>query len=113
MVIPMKIELTPEQSKQIIEDEVLEIKDSNGFEIYIEFKNKRLDYCELDLGLDEDRGNKRNTVCFDRDDLQKIVPREPHYGYSNSPQCPKCGTYLIYEFKNCPECGQTIKWGKR
>lgn len=108
----MKIELTPEQNKQVKEDEVLEIKGENGLSIYFEFKRNRFDYCELDMGADDDKGTKKNTVVFDREDLSKIIKREPYNGYGNSVQCPKCGLALIYKFNFCPECGQAIKWDK-
>lgn len=112
MVNTMKIELTPEQIKQIKEDEYLRIVGEEGIEFYFEFKRGRFDYCELDLGSDDDKGVRKNTVCFDKNDIQKIISKAPYYGYGNSPQCPNCGTHLIYQFNNCPECGQTIKWGK-
>lgn len=106
----MRIDLTPEQRKQILEDEVLEIKGDDGMAFYFEFKRNKFDYCELNLGADDEKGIKRNTISFDRKDLQKIIPQEPHYGYANSEECPSCGLHLIYKFNCCPECGQTIKW---
>lgn len=114
MVNTMKIELTPEQSKKIIEDEVIEIKSEDGLSLYFELDGKRFNYCEMDLGADKDKGTKRNTICFDFEDIQKIVPKEPYYGFGNKPQCPNvhCDVSLIYEFNYCPECGQAIKWGK-
>lgn len=111
MVNTMKIELTPEQIEKIKEDEWLRIVGENGIEYYFEFKHNRVDYCEVDLGSD-DEGNRKNTVCFGRDDIEKIISKDPYYGFGNSPQCPNCGTHLIYQFNYCPECGQAIKWGK-
>lgn len=46
--------------------------------------------------------------------LKKQIPMKVigNYDYNSrwSDKCPKCNTYLDYDNKYCPECGQVIDW---
>ena len=95
----MKIELTTDQIKQLIDDGFLDIDLGYGSKLYYECAaDGTFNYGEIfdPCGLTE----KRKSFAFDRKDLNKLKPTKPDdpSWYHNDPLCPTCQTYMIYKF---------------
>ena len=110
----MKIELTPEQYKQLKEEQWLDIRinELEGQSLYLEFRPD-MSFVYGEIHQTRIPGYKKAFV-FDDEDLKKMIPEkpsDPSY-YHDCPLCPRCGTYMIYNFEHCPKCGQEISWSE-
>lgn len=107
----MRLELTPEQMEEFKRDKQIEIQlsDSNN--------NNKTCYIEVDKYLDflyfEYASRGRFGLSFDIEEIDKFKAQRPRNNYSNTPMCPCCGTYLIYNFEHCPKCGQKIDYSEK
>ena len=109
----MKIKLTKEQMYQLLNDQYIDVSYEDNdmlFMMYQEIdRDLGLEYIEVSSKMD---GQRRQGYAFKSEDLQRLIPKKPYDPsyYHNYPLCPKCQTYMIYKFENCPKCGQHLDW---
>lgn len=109
----MKIQLTTEQYKKMLEDEHIDIV-AGDYGIYIELDcDKNFDYFEI---VRSPKAEKYGyAYSFDIDELIKLLPRTPYssnYDHEDS-LCPNCCAHMIYNFEYCPKCGQKLDWSEK
>lgn len=107
----MKIILTPEQEAELVKDGWLGV-DFKDHRIYVEYdEDSHFVYGELVHNRD---GKTVNNYSFDAVELDKLKPRKicRSLYYHYEPQCPNCDTMMIYQFENCPRCGQSLDWSE-
>lgn len=107
----MEINLTEEQTLQVVENEYINIK-FGEYRLFLELdRDKEPWYFEI---VHSRNGKTIRGYAHDVSELELLIPQKPHDPsyYHNDPLCPHCSTYMIYKFEHCPKCGQKLDWSE-
>lgn len=106
----MKIELTADQRKELIETGFIRIEIDECNWIYAE--SQYGDEWHFGYGEIGHKGNQRyDGYCFDTQDLEKLKPAKPVKKlYQSELGCPQCHSTLTLRYPHCPLCGQKMDW---